>query len=39
LLNEMDGLNSAVDVTFLLTTNRAGLLEPTLAALVSPAGP
>jgi ATP-dependent 26S proteasome regulatory subunit len=32
LLNEMDGLNSAVDVTFLLTTNRADLLEPALAA-------
>jgi hypothetical protein len=31
LLNEMDGLNSAVDVTFLLTTNRADLLEPALA--------
>jgi SpoVK/Ycf46/Vps4 family AAA+-type ATPase len=32
LLNEMEGLNSAVDVTFLLTTNRADLLEPALAA-------
>jgi hypothetical protein len=32
LLNEMDGLNSAADVTFLLTTNRADLLEPALAA-------
>jgi hypothetical protein len=32
LLNEMDGLNSATDVTFLLTTNRADLLEPALAA-------
>ena len=32
LLNEMDGLNSGVDVTFLLTTNRADLLEPALAA-------
>jgi ATP-dependent 26S proteasome regulatory subunit len=31
LLNEMDGLNSAADVTFLLTTNRADLLEPALA--------
>src|SRR5712691_7978361 len=28
----MDGLNSAADVTFLLTTNRADLLEPALAA-------
>ena len=28
LLNEMDGLGSAADVTFLLTTNRADLLEP-----------
>jgi ATP-dependent 26S proteasome regulatory subunit len=27
----MDGLNSAADVTFLLTTNRADLLEPALA--------
>ncbi len=32
LLNEMEGLNSASDVTFLLTTNRADLLEPALAA-------
>ncbi len=32
LLNEMDGLQSAADVTFLLTTNRADLLEPALAA-------
>ncbi len=31
LLNEMDGLNSEADVTFLLTTNRADLLEPALA--------
>jgi hypothetical protein len=31
LLNEMEGLNSAADVTFLLTTNRADLLEPALA--------
>ena len=28
----MEGLNSAADVTFLLTTNRADLLEPALAA-------
>jgi hypothetical protein len=32
LLNEMDGLNSGADVTFLLTTNRADLLEAALAA-------
>jgi hypothetical protein len=32
LLNEMDGLNSEADVVFLLTTNRADLLEPALAA-------
>jgi cell division protease FtsH len=32
LFNEMEGLNSASDVTFLLTTNRADLLEPALAA-------
>lgn len=32
LLNEMDGLGEDVDVTFLLTTNRADLLEPALAA-------
>lgn len=32
LLNEMEGLNSADDVTFLLTTNRVDLLEPALAA-------
>ncbi len=32
LLNEMDGLKPAADVTFLLTTNRADLLEPALAA-------
>jgi ATP-dependent 26S proteasome regulatory subunit len=31
LLNEMEGLNSAADVIFLLTTNRADLLEPALA--------
>ena len=28
----MDGLGSAADVTFLLTTNRADLLEPALAS-------
>jgi hypothetical protein len=32
LMNEMEGLGSADDVTFLLTTNRADLLEPALAA-------
>jgi ATP-dependent 26S proteasome regulatory subunit len=32
LLNEMDGLGSDNDVTFLLTTNRADLLEQALAA-------
>lgn len=32
LLNEMDGLGSDIDVTFLLTTNRADLLEAALAA-------
>jgi hypothetical protein len=32
LLNEMDGLSDDVDVLFLLTTNRADLLEPALAA-------
>lgn len=32
LLNEMDGLSEDVDVVFLLTTNRADLLEPALAA-------
>jgi ATPase family associated with various cellular activities (AAA) len=32
LLNEMDGLSGDVDVTFLLTTNRADLLEEALAA-------
>src|SRR5215469_2692133 len=31
LLNEMDGLAPDLDVTFLLTTNRADLLEPALA--------
>jgi ATPase family associated with various cellular activities (AAA) len=32
LLKEMDGLGGDVDVTFLLTTNRADLLEDALAA-------
>jgi ATP-dependent 26S proteasome regulatory subunit len=32
LLNEMDGLDDDSDVVFLLTTNRADLLEPALAA-------
>jgi ATP-dependent 26S proteasome regulatory subunit len=32
LLNEMEGMHPADDVTFLLTTNRADLLEPALAA-------
>ena len=32
LLNEMDGLGSDIDVTFLLTTNRADMLEEALAA-------
>jgi SpoVK/Ycf46/Vps4 family AAA+-type ATPase len=32
LLNEMDGLGEDVDVVFLLTTNRADLLEPALVA-------
>jgi hypothetical protein len=32
LLNQMDGLGADVDVTFLLTTNRADLLEAALAA-------
>jgi ATPase family associated with various cellular activities (AAA) len=31
LLNEMDGLGEDVDVTFLLTTNRADILETALA--------
>ena len=31
LLNEMDGLGEDLDVTFVLTTNRADLLEPALA--------
>lgn len=32
LLNEMDGISGDVDVAFVLTTNRADLLEPALAA-------
>ena len=32
LLNEMDGLAEDADIIFLLTTNRAELLEPALAA-------
>jgi hypothetical protein len=32
LLNQMDGLGADVDVTFLLTTNRADMLEGALAA-------
>lgn len=32
LLNEMDGLAKDMDVIFLLTTNRADILEPALAA-------
>lgn len=32
LLNEMDGMAGEADVAFLLTTNRADLLEPALAA-------
>jgi hypothetical protein len=32
LLNEMDGLAEDADVVFLLTTNRADILEPALAA-------
>jgi hypothetical protein len=32
LLNEMDGLNEDSDIVFLLTTNRADVLEPALAA-------
>jgi hypothetical protein len=31
LLNEMDGLDEDADVVFLLTTNRADMLEPALA--------
>jgi len=32
LLNEMDGMSEDIDVIFLLTTNRADILEPALAA-------
>jgi hypothetical protein len=32
LLNVMDGLDADADITFLLTTNRADVLEPALAA-------
>lgn len=32
VLNEMDGIEEGADVTFMLTTNRADLLEPALAA-------
>ncbi len=32
LMNEMDGIGSDADIVFLLTTNRADLLEPALAA-------
>jgi hypothetical protein len=32
LLNEMDGLTEDADIIFMLTTNRADLLEPALAA-------
>jgi ATP-dependent 26S proteasome regulatory subunit len=32
LLNQMDGLTEDADIVFLLTTNRADLLEPALAA-------
>lgn len=32
LLNEMDGLSKDLDVIFLLTTNRADILEPALAS-------
>jgi len=32
LLNEMDGLAEDTDIVFLLTTNRADMLEPALAA-------
>jgi hypothetical protein len=32
LMNEMDGVGSDADIIFLLTTNRADLLEPALAA-------
>jgi ATPase family associated with various cellular activities (AAA) len=32
LMNEMDGIGSDADIVFLLTTNRADLIEPALAA-------
>jgi ATP-dependent 26S proteasome regulatory subunit len=32
ILNQMDGIDEDADVAFLLTTNRADLLEPALAA-------
>ena len=32
VLNEMDGIDEDADVSFLLTSNRADLLEPALAA-------
>ena len=32
VLNEIDGIGEVADVTFVLTTNRADLLEPALAA-------
>lgn len=32
VLNQMDGIDEDADVSFLLTTNRADLLEPALAA-------
>ena len=32
VLNQMDGVEEDADVSFLLTTNRADLLEPALAA-------
>ena len=32
VLNEIDGIGEDADVTFVLTTNRADLLEPALAA-------
>jgi len=36
LLSEMDGLADDADIIFLLTTNRADLLEPALAARPAP---
>ena len=39
LLNEMDGLAEDADVVFVLTTNRADLLEPALAARPGPGRP